>query len=245
MAKRVHEIMNRELFSVLPTTSVEDAVGDILALGITAAPVLDERRAPVGIVSLRDLVGSDDEQVVGDCMTTPVATAHRDTTIEQTARELAHAGVHHLVAVDDDGLAVGVVSSLDVIRSMLDLPVSHPPAFPHLERETGLSWSDDAPLAPDAVEQAPNGPGLMLLTRGAYGQTEGPVWVESVSNLRTRLSELVSIPQEDRALARLLEREHQHLRFRTAPLRDPERRQREVERLRASLRQTAAGTPPT
>jgi CBS domain-containing protein len=57
MSSRVREIMNRELFRVRPGDVPSDVLNGILALGITGAPVVDDAGRPLGMVSLRDLVG--------------------------------------------------------------------------------------------------------------------------------------------------------------------------------------------
>lgn len=216
--------MSRELFSLSPEDDVAGAAESILGLGITGAPVLDPSRKPVGVASLRDLMGAGRGGVVAERMSAPVATVSQDATLDEAARKLAAANVHRLVVVDPDGKAVGMVSAVDLVRALIGLPVPHPAALPHLDLGTGLSWSDDTPFDPDQVGVAPDGPGLFVLVHGEPGQTEVPVWVEGVPNVRTRLSELMSVPQDDPALARLLEVEHRHLRFRAAYCEDPKRR---------------------
>jgi CBS-domain-containing membrane protein len=88
--------------------------------------VLDEDERPVGVVSLRDLVNPRKE---GVRITESVATAEVDEPIELAARRLAEVGVHHLVVLDDNGRAVGMLSALDVVRALLGLEPKHPSAI--------------------------------------------------------------------------------------------------------------------
>jgi hypothetical protein len=112
-----------------------------------------------------------------------------------------------------------VVSAVDLVRGLLGMPAVHPQIFPHLDKKTGLTWTDDTPLVADRVEIAPTRPGVLVLVRGGAHRTETPVWAEAAQDLRARLIDLVTVPQP-RLLARLLEVERGRLRFRTAATAD-------------------------
>jgi CBS domain-containing protein len=117
MARIVREIMNPEVFTLRPEVRAEDALEVILELGITAVPVLDDERRPIGVTSLRDLVrGGSDPRI-----STPASTLSADTSIEEAARAMVASGYHHLVVIDNDGRAVGIVSSLDLLRALVGL----------------------------------------------------------------------------------------------------------------------------
>ncbi|MFO0564579.1 MAG: CBS domain-containing protein [Polyangiaceae bacterium] len=241
MPKAVKEIMNRELFSLRPEDSAESAVGYILGLGITAAPVLDDDGRPIGLVSFRDLLRPNAPDRVKDRMSVPVLTVDADTGIEETARILAERGVHRLVVVDADGRAVGIASSLDVIRGLLGLPAWHPSAFPHWDKRFGVSWTDDTLLELDRLDVAPDGPGVLALVRGGRDVEERVVWAEALHNVRTRLYDLLSRdPEEPAVLARILS-ESQHLRFRAASVERMDQRESIAESL---LAESLSGLPP-
>lgn len=231
--------MSRELFRLSPQDDVAGAAESILGLGVTAAPVLDEARRPVGVVSLRDLIGSERGGTVAERMSRPAATVGQEATLEQAARKLAECDVHRLVVVDGEGGAVGMVAAVDLVRALVGLPVGHPAALPHLDLATGLTWTDDTLFDLDHVDAAPDRPGLFVLVRGSRDRPEIPVWAEGATNVRTRLSELMSVPQEDPALRQLLEAEHLHLRFRAAAVEDSARRAELLAKLRSTLGQPA------
>ena len=155
----IQDVMNPELFHMRPLDPVEDALNGFLAFGITGAPVLDAGGRPVGMVSLRELAQRRTGQAVSEIMATPALTIGQKSTVANGARILARSGHHRLVVVDEDGRAVGNVSALDLLGSLLGLEVTHPAAFPHLDPATGLTWSDPAPLELSAIEAAPDGPG--------------------------------------------------------------------------------------
>lgn len=238
MAVRVREIMNRELFSVRPEEPLNATLEAILALSITGAPVVDERGKPLGLVSLRDLVAEKPGTTAGERMTRPPATVPAEARIGEAARRLAGTRYHRLIVVDEGGRAVGMVSSLDLIRGLLGLPTPHPAAFPHLDRETGLSWTDDLPLELEEVQAAPDGPGVLVLLHGGAGVPEKVVWAESGENVRGRLREMLTTSQPELLAAWL---EHGGLRFRAASAPDPAER---AHALQVILRRAAATPRP-
>ena len=114
MARTVQEIMNRELFGVRPELPLAEARGFFRSLHVGAAPVLDEARRPLGVLSVRDVL--DGDGTAGERMTKPAICVGVSTSIEEAARRLAQTSMHHLIVVDGGGTAVGIVSTLDVAR---------------------------------------------------------------------------------------------------------------------------------
>jgi CBS domain-containing protein len=233
MARRVDEIMNRELFSLRPEEKAADALGDLLALGVHAAPVLRGGK-PIGLVGLADLVGQDGD--VAACVHGPVVTVRHDTPIGEAARIIGETGLHEIVVIDKVGVAVGIVSSIDVLRGVLGLPASHPASFPHMDPDSGLIWTDDTPLQGERVVVAPEGVGVLVLVTGGAGRSENAVWAEASNAVRSRLLDLLTTPQSAQpALARLLEREGLQLRFRAARTASRADAEKVVARIRESF----------
>jgi CBS domain-containing protein len=237
MALKVSEIMNRELFSVGKEDTVDMALRAILLLGISGAPVLDEDGKPLGHVSLRDLVADKPGTTVGERMTQPAGTIAAGARIAAAARRLARTGYHRLIVVDETGTTVGMVSSLDVIRGLIGLPAPHPASFPHVDRETGLSWTDDRPLDMREIVGVPKGPGVLLLVHGSAGVPETVVWAEAPEDMPGRLVEMLTAAQPGLLGAWL---EQGGLRFRAAAVPD----QAERSEALAAARPRASVPPP-
>ena len=125
MTRTVAEIMNPKLLFIQEGDRLSLARAQILKFGVTAVPVLDEAHRPVGVVSLRDLARED--HVVE--ATSPVKTVKGGATLAEAANTMVALDVHHLVVVDDAGVAVGMVSALDFVRAFVGAPAHHPPAF--------------------------------------------------------------------------------------------------------------------
>lgn len=134
----VCDVMTTHVFCVRPDVSLDALLGFLLERNISSVPVVDERGAPIGMVSKTDVVRhryeddgaacSDDhlergfhgctlaQSTVADLMS-PVPIIFGETTpISQVAAAMAYERVHQLPIVGLDGTVVGIVSSLDVVR---------------------------------------------------------------------------------------------------------------------------------
>jgi len=80
--------------------------------GLTAVPVLDTDHRPTGLVTL-----GRPERLV---------TIERTATLAVAAQQMLESNVHHLVVVDAQGTALGMLSSLDIIRGLVGVPAKHP-----------------------------------------------------------------------------------------------------------------------
>ncbi len=119
----VSQYMNPHLVYLRDGDRVEIALGPILQFGLSAIPILDDEHHFVGMVTLRELAASKGARPQ---MVTGARTIARDATVETAAQMMAQDNVHHLVVVDLSGVAVGMLSSLDIVRALLDLPARHP-----------------------------------------------------------------------------------------------------------------------
>jgi CBS domain-containing protein len=235
MAKTVHEIMNRELFSLRPHDAVTDAMGYLLALGVTGAPVVDAEGIPLGVISVRDLIRTRGGSTVAERMGHPAVSVTPDSMVRDAARIMAEHGIHRLPVVDGAGRAIGMLSMIDVLRALLGVPVSHPDTFPHFDSETGLCWTDDTPLDIEHADRAPDGPGILVLRLGGRNLAECDVWVEASNNVRARVHDLSSLPQPNRALTALLQRFPNDLSFRAAAVSLSPERDEVVNKVRARI----------
>jgi CBS domain-containing protein len=240
MTTTIREIMNPDLFYVRASDSVEMARDGIISLGITAAPVLDDQLHAVGIVSLRDLLDEPRNERVETRMSSPVASAGQEDSVDLAAQRFAHSQLRHLVVLDREQRTVGMVSAADVLRSVLGVPPKHPAAFPVLEAVEAVpnvGWTVVMPLELDHVlEQAPAGPGVFALMFGDE-EYRSLVWAESSENVRGRLIDILATPLDLEPVIRAwMERELFRIRFCVAPIADPELRERAVHDLRRGLR---------
>lgn len=212
---------------------VGDALADLMALGVSGAPVVDTTGKPIGVVSWRDLVQGPRDALLRDRMTSPPVTVAATETITHAADVLAERGIHRLFVVDGHGALAGALSILDVLCALTGKPVRHPAAFPHLDSATQVAWTDAEPFDLAATDAAPNGPGVLALVESVVGEPDTIAHVEATASVRARLVELLSVSPSDRPdLARVLEHPSR-LRFRAAAVDDPQKRDSIARMLRA------------
>ncbi|MBX3234171.1 MAG: CBS domain-containing protein [Labilithrix sp.] len=231
MATFLREIMNPELVAFPESARPDEALERLLALEITAAPVIDADRRPIGVTSIRDLLR---DARTRPPMSAPALAVSANMLVEDAAQVLAESGRHHLVVVGSDGRLAGFVTSLDLLRALVGLPPRFPATFPHRDEKLGVAWTDTMPFDASHVAAAPEEAGVLVLSVGGVARTEQDLRVEEAASLRTRLRELRELPLGDgSALARALQRTD--LRFRCARTDDPALRAHVVRELRERI----------
>jgi len=135
----ISEYMTRALVTIGPTATLEHARELIERTHISALPVMDTRGRAMGVVSRSDLlrVGRietnagrrpalrvPDEQV-DSAMGTGMVTATPDTSVAEAARLMLDRHIHR-VFVEDERHLVGVFSTRDVMRAVVDARIEAP-----------------------------------------------------------------------------------------------------------------------
>jgi magnesium transporter len=113
-------IMTLEFISLKENITVAEALERIRRLAnaseiIYYLYVTDNERRLTGIASLRDLVTSQPEQIIGDIMTRDVVFVRTDTDQEEVARVIKRYDFLAVPVVDKQQLLVGIVTVDDVI----------------------------------------------------------------------------------------------------------------------------------
>ena len=143
--------MTREVFAVAPETSLEVTGRLLYTKNITGAPVVDSRGQAIGVVTAKDLVDPDrprssghgspalfrftsdgchkldggkiaSDGRVSDVMTSYVIAVGPDTSLEQVMQLMTHDDIHRVFVIDGKKQIIGIVSSMDVIRVLLERP---------------------------------------------------------------------------------------------------------------------------
>ncbi len=113
-------IMTLELISLKENLTVSQALERIRNLAnasemIYYLYVTDAARRLTGIVSLRELVTSQPEEIIGEIMTRDVVFVHTDTDQEEVARLIQRYDFLAVPVVDREQLLVGIITVDDVI----------------------------------------------------------------------------------------------------------------------------------
>jgi CBS domain-containing protein len=128
----VADLMAIDPIVVAIDAPIEDAARLLHEHSITGLPVIDESGGLVGLISQTDIVGALDSPVgrlirtrtsglrVGELMTSPAITVPITGSVRDAARLMVDSGVHRLVATDDAGRPVGILSAIDLVTLVLD-----------------------------------------------------------------------------------------------------------------------------
>jgi CBS domain-containing protein len=117
--------------SLRAEATMPEVVAALTGRGCSAAPVIDERGRPVGVVSRADVLIHECERLRGlasgatadttraaDVMTPAVFSVSPDTPAEKVVEQMLTFNVHQLYVVADDDLLIGVITAHDVLRRL-------------------------------------------------------------------------------------------------------------------------------
>jgi len=127
-----YQLMSRDVLTLRPDATVEEAWRQLAARGIGQAPVLDKTLRLVGLVSVQDLltvINVEDGKVrdilsrsVADVMTSPVVSADPVTDIRRAARVLLDYRLSGLPVVNEQEELVGILTRSDILRALVNDP---------------------------------------------------------------------------------------------------------------------------
>jgi CBS domain-containing protein len=153
--RHVREIMTKDPVTVRADQPLIEAWQIMLDQNIKALPVVDAGGHVIGLLTHEDLLDRaglnarlavaqklDEESLqaemdilrqsgkqVGDVMSQPAITIHQDEPVGLAAERLVKQGITRMPVVDEKGNLVGMVSRLDVLRLVMDIPEKeHPQA---------------------------------------------------------------------------------------------------------------------
>jgi CBS domain-containing protein len=139
---KVKDVMTREVASATPGTRLDEAARTLLPAVFGALPVVDTAGRPVGLITRGDLIyragmpvrlgllaHSDAarreavleklaHRTVAEVMSRPVVQVHADQRLTEAVDLMIKKGLKRLPVVDGDGVLAGMLSRLDVFRTI-------------------------------------------------------------------------------------------------------------------------------
>lgn len=120
----VDNFMTSDPRSLRADCTAQEALEFFMGHHFSAAPVINDAGQPIGVLSLSDLIAHQcstkptecTRTVVRDLMTPAVFALTPQSSLREAVSQLVDLNVHHLFVVDENGVLVGVVSALDVLR---------------------------------------------------------------------------------------------------------------------------------
>ncbi len=127
-AYRVGNLMSTEPVVIEEEALATDAELLLRSYRISGLPVVADG-VLVGVISQTDLLSARSSELIGEnwshvrvrhLMSRPPVTVHLGATVEHAARLMLDQHIHRLVVVDDDGSPIGVVTTSDLLRVILE-----------------------------------------------------------------------------------------------------------------------------
>jgi tRNA nucleotidyltransferase (CCA-adding enzyme) len=117
------DIMTTQVMTVLPTTTIKEAITLIVEIEISGLVVLGDNSEVIGIITEKDLLVAYDllketKSPIKDFVNCNVVSINEDTPIEEISRILVQSNIKR-VPVLKGKQAVGVVSRRDILRHIL------------------------------------------------------------------------------------------------------------------------------
>jgi CBS domain-containing protein len=135
----VQDIMKTELFTLPADASAEEAAWALTRRHIGGAPVRDTDGRLIGVLTTGDLLDNNPprpkhaftgEVTVADLMSPHVFAIHGDQPAVSAARGMVEGNIHRVIVVDGERHAVGIVTSLDIVRAVAAGAFADPSAGP-------------------------------------------------------------------------------------------------------------------
>lgn len=127
---RVGAVMSSDPIVIKSSAPASEAERLLKTYRVSGLPVVDEG-ALMGVISQSDMLvarssemisGHWDRLLVRHLMSSPAVTIHATASVRYAARQMAVRHIHRLVVVDDEGTPVGVLTTLDLLRPLIDEP---------------------------------------------------------------------------------------------------------------------------
>ena len=128
----VGDVMTLDPVVVRVDDTIEVAETLLARYRISGLPVVDEAGQLVGVISRTDLLGSGTGPIhalvranhgtlrVGELMSSPAVTVPLTSRVTEAARVMRDELIHRVVAIDDDGCPIGVLSASDFVSLVAD-----------------------------------------------------------------------------------------------------------------------------
>lgn len=141
---KIRNLMQTDVVTVTPSTSLKDAAVLLVEHGISGLPVCDDAGRVIGVVSEADILvkeGGPNERdgllawvlggevpetaaklrarTVGEAMTSPAITTSPHRLAASAARDMVEHGIKRLPVVGVDDRLIGIITRADLIRAFV------------------------------------------------------------------------------------------------------------------------------
>jgi CBS-domain-containing membrane protein len=123
---KIRDIMTRDVFTLSPQATPEEAAWALAVRGISGAPVRDAMGRLLGVLSRADLSDPDRAawrsagKTVRDLMTPALLTLRAADPVLNAVQLMVREEIRRIVILDEYGQLAGIVTATDVLRALAD-----------------------------------------------------------------------------------------------------------------------------
>ncbi|HEY7195448.1 MAG TPA: CBS domain-containing protein [Gemmatimonadales bacterium] len=119
---KVAELMQTNLKTISADSTLADAIADLTEAQVSSLPVIDRFGRAVGVLSTREVLKAEHENVSRDAKVLEImaswpTTIDPDLDVRQAAQEMLYLNAQRLF-VEFDGALVGVISQTDIVGAV-------------------------------------------------------------------------------------------------------------------------------
>jgi len=119
---KIAELMQANLKTISADSTLADAMVDLTEAQVSALPVVDRFGRAVGVLSTREVLRAESDEVVRETKVLELmapwpTTIEPDLDVRQAAQEMLYLNVQRLF-VEYDGTLVGVISQTDIVGAV-------------------------------------------------------------------------------------------------------------------------------
>lgn len=144
---RVRDIMTRDIVSVASEAPLDVAAWRFTFEAVSGAPVRDANGNLVGMLTKTDLIDPTRNTGVGvrvaDAMTEGVWAVHPDAPMLEAVQLMLDKGIHRVLVIDGPEHVVGIVTTTDVLRTLVDGRFVEDPRATLAEKRAGDEGAED------------------------------------------------------------------------------------------------------
>ena len=157
-------IMTIEYVKLSRYLSVADAISRIRRVGMDKETIytcyVTEYRKLIGLVTVKDLLLAEDDQLVGDIMETNVIMVHTHDDKEDVAKQMSKYDFMAMPVVDDENRLVGIVTFDDAIDVLQDETTED------FSKLAAVAPNEDSYFKTSVLKHARSRIGWLLVNRG-------------------------------------------------------------------------------
>jgi CBS domain-containing protein len=123
-SQTIEGLMSSPVLTVAPDDSAAEAADAMREAGANSVVIINQESHPVGILTSTDYVAMTSDAVnphqtpVDAFATADLVTARPDETVGTAAKTMTTHNISHLLVVDDDEQAVGIVTTTDLTEHL-------------------------------------------------------------------------------------------------------------------------------